>query len=484
MLKPDTDYTIALDTDKSSSLTVDIDGVKSTTTSNVVKLRTPRKLQNSNLRLSAKGVKSSKIRVFEGDKTEWIPLFFKGMKSAFEDTVQEDGKYKMEILSNNKNLFNGTWKYDERDNRIYSNDLIPVKPNTTYTISDNLNYRYQIYEYSTKNKHFNSMYPYHGSYTFKTRYKTRFLRFSTYAPSTDINVKFMLQEEKSVTPYVPHKSNKIQFLLDEPLRSVGDVRDKFVLKDGKLMIERNCGINILNGSEKWDKHSLTDSDLRKDVFVGVNWYQAPIQQATDNNLLMTNVFSRRDTIHGNSLYITGQSHILTLNNDELISRDEHGLKHWLSEHNIKYVYIKETPTYEEIPHELQKIILEGYENGTLSFNTDIAPKSTIKYSAKSPIVESIEKNQTKVSQNTMDINDNILPYLMDMDYRVVCLEVAGGDSPVQVARLFGGTFEMLKRDIKSQRYSNSEYRNRIEAYLNTGKISQSEYQELGEMLND
>ena len=73
---------------------------------------------------------------------------------------------------------------------------------------------------------------------------------------------------------------------------------------------------------------------------------------------------------------------------------------------------------------------------------------------------------------------------MDMDYRVVCLQLEGGIENVSMARLFGGTFEMLQRDILSKRYSIDEYRYRLDAYLSANKITDDEYTKLGEMLND
>ena len=83
-----------------------------------------------------------------------------------------------------------------------------------------------------------------------------------------------------------------------------------------------------------------------------------------------------------------------------------------------------------------------------------------------------------------DINDNIIPYLMDMDYRVVCLELATETQGISMARLFGGTYEMLQRDILSKRYSVEEYKYRLDAYLSVNKITEKEYEELGDMLNE
>ena len=75
---------------------------------------------------------------------------------------------------------------------------------------------------------------------------------------------------------------------------------------------------------------------------------------------------------------------------------------------------------------------------------------------------------------------------MDMDYRIVCLQLQSENinDGVSMLRLFGGTYEMLQRDILSKRYSIDEYRYRLDAYLSANKITNEEYEELGEMLNE
>ena len=106
IIKPNTLYTVALDTNnKGGTIGMDLGGAKATTTNNVAKITTPATLSDDSLRLYGKGIKGSKVRLLEGDKTNWIPSHFEGMKSSFEDKVQEDNSYKMEISMNNRNLF-------------------------------------------------------------------------------------------------------------------------------------------------------------------------------------------------------------------------------------------------------------------------------------------------------------------------------------------------------------------------------------------
>ena len=49
-----------------------------------------------------------------------------------------------------------------------------------------------------------------------------------------VNVK-VANEDKT-------KENNITFYINEPLRGVGDVKDKVFIKDDKVVVERNCGI--------------------------------------------------------------------------------------------------------------------------------------------------------------------------------------------------------------------------------------------------
>ena len=53
---------------------------------------------------------------------------------------------------------------------------------------------------------------------------------------------------------------------------------------------------------------------------------------------------------------------------------------------MKVIYTLTEPTYEEKPYELQKIILDGYESGTLFFDTNIPPTVEASYTANIPVV--------------------------------------------------------------------------------------------------
>lgn len=506
IIKPSALYTITLDTNKSGTIGMNLGGVKGTTTNNVLTLTTPATLTDDSLRIYGKGIKGSKVRLLEGDKTNWIPSFFEGMKSSFEDKFDTtDNTYKMEILSNNKNLLNLD-KLLNAENYLkgtYSSIKIPLKPNTTY---------YFKFDFKSNNIHrwigiFSEPLGYYGTFkktfawndnidkiiqgTFITDNSTEYY-LSVYQPSvsysdnnwykelfTNVYEDFIISQVDD--NYMEGKSNKIQFSSIEPLRGVGNVRDRFVFKDNKLMIERNTKEILLNGSEDWRYrevrsdgycYTLNISDLKK---YGINsCKQGYVDRFFMRHLLPFGAFFE---------YLNGRDICLQLPL-ALGNSNVNAIKDWLNVNNTRVVYELEQPIYEEVPFELQKIILEGYENGTLFFDTNIPPTVTTTYAGETPIVKSVRLNKTEVLNNTNDINDNIVPYLMDMDYRVVCLELATETQGISMARLFGGVYEMLKRDIQSKRYSIDEYRHRLDTYLSANKITEDEYNKLGDMLND
>lgn len=522
IIKPSTLYTVALDTNKSGTIGMDLGGAKVTTINNVATITTPATLSDDSLRLYGKGINGSKVRLLEGDKTNWIPSFFEGMKSSFEDKLQDDGSYKMEILMNNENLL-------DSDNLIMNNHpdytiekikdgfkikttmngkwliagefKIKVKPNTNYTLGYTKTMIKDAYEGNKTNWDVGYTWIKTESDRTITEYKahnnTRTTRTFNSGNNTTIRIRFnattdtptttgeydftdiSLVEDTVNSTHIPQKTNKIQFSSIEPLRGVGDFKDKFVFKDGKLMIERNCKVTILD-----------------ETFNYTNWgngSQAGYFTCHANNYLQGEfVFNQKNTISkeftiGGGLgqqqtigYYKSNPHI-TVRTTIASSTTE--FKEWIKNNNITLLHALAEPTYEEVPFELQKIILEGYENGTLFFDTNIPPTATVTYAGETPIAKATKLNKTEVSNNTADINDNILPYLMDMDYRIVMLQLATEEleGEVSMARLFGRTYEMLKRDILSKRLSRQEYGYRLADYFNAGKLTEEQVRELEEL---
>lgn len=509
IIKPSTLYTVALDTNKSGTIGMNLGGAKGTTTNNVLTLTTPATLSDDSLRLYGKDIKGSKVRLLEGDKTNWIPSHFEGMKSSFEDKVQSDGTYKMEILSNNSNVFNlknciqslnsksncveevpngfktiqgksqmynqTICKFNPKGKYKVSYDIISVKPNGEIATQTSWFIRV-VYKDGSEERIYNP----NGRIEFITKDKLiqdiNMAYGTTQNISTITNIK-ITEINSNITE--EQKSNKIQFSSIEPLRGVGNVKDKFVFKDNRLMIERNYKDTIFDGIKNVCSYMTSQSG--KTTKYGQITFENGGKIVADSLSYRSSWGSDVEGIETNGIAIG-----IRLKNAKLDLTKSNPMNEYLKQNPIKITYLLEEPTYEEIPFELQKIILEGYENGTLFFDTNIPPTSIVTYAGETPIVKATKLNKTEVLSNTNDINDNIVPYLMDMDYRVVCLQLQseGFNGGIEMARLFGGTYEMLQRDILSKRYSIEEYKYRLDAYLSVNKITEKEYEELGEMLNE
>lgn len=489
IIKPNTLYTVALDTNKTGTIRINLGGAEVTTTNNVAMITTPETLTDNTLKLYGTNIKCSKVRLLEGDKTNWMPSFFEGMKSSFEDKLQDDGSYKMEILMNNKNLFDAncfkdlskwnvcmgssSWKYypiyigknkKAYIKRVYKDNLSDYP---MVIISKDKDYGMNvggwipiIHGNATEKVYKGSILPDANGFIYLL---TSYVDYNKLVATIENCIISTVDVD-----YIEQKSNKIQFSSIEPLRKW----DRFAFKDGQLMIERYS--KKVDLGVEWSSKQQLNTGIYRYTLNNIEGIYSMAE--TICNTITT--VSLSDTYDKVFKYFTNTIWYQTYDDFTLEE-----LREYFTNSNTSLIFKLKEPTYEEIPYDLQKIILEGYENGTLFFDTNIPPTATITYAGETPIVKSTKLNKTEVSNNTADINDNILPYLMDMDYRIVMLQLATEEleGEVSMARLFGGTYEMLKRDILSKRLSRQEYGYRLADYFNAGKLTEEQVRELEEL---
>lgn len=60
-------------------------------------------------------------------------------------------------------------------------------------------------------------------------------------------------------PWEPYQSNAASITLTEPLRGIGDVRDRIMCRDGVWGVERKIVPLIFNGSETWNQFNTSGS---------------------------------------------------------------------------------------------------------------------------------------------------------------------------------------------------------------------------------
>ena len=178
----------------------------------------------------------------------------------------------------NKNLFDKNsaikrYYYNSKgvlslsDNWFYQN--VKVKPNTTYYISGNVkNNNVAYFIEFDKNMNYVKTIGYYSSVSkFTTSDETQYVGLSIpYYEGADNDMNTLQLEEGTIeTDYVEHKKQVYTTPTQQPMRAIGDVRDKFILKENGKWYERH-DINriIFNGLE--DDFTVRNSGDEKTTY--------------------------------------------------------------------------------------------------------------------------------------------------------------------------------------------------------------------------
>ena len=79
----------------------------------------------------------------------------------------------------------------------------------------------------------------------------------------------------------------------------------------------------------------------------------------------------------------------------------------------------EEPIIEELPN---SITLQGFNDTTMYIENTITPTVSYGYNALIPYKQELLNQKEEVETNTLDIENNIIPYLMDMEYNLMLME--------------------------------------------------------------
>ena len=308
-----------------------------------------------------------------------------------------------------------------------------------------------------------------------------------------------------------NKVNGIKFYLNEPLRGIGDIKDRLCIKDGKLMVERKFSSVTLDGSEDesiWIDGATAGCINTKLYAIRPNNYPFGKDggDMIANNFIIRNIYNT-DAIDG--IWYRGTAFRIRMFNSKLSTQDLAGFKKYLQQNPITIVYQLETTVYEEVTNEYGlPIILEGYENGIVYVDSSVTPTTSIKYTSnnKVPATLSNVDNLNTTTQN--DINNNIVTYMMDIDMMLTEMEMDDSASVMSLSdsddnnqnhdsshsnildrmnkedriKYQDNTTKMLEKVIKGKSLTKEENINRIDLYLSEGKIRKEQSNYLKELL--
>ena len=304
-----------------------------------------------------------------------------------------------------------------------------------------------------------------------------------------------------------NKVNGIKFYLNEPLRGIGDIKDRLCIKDNKLMVERKYESLILDNTQEYgilDNMALDNTIIfRRNKAINAKNYANHI---SDKMLSSISGLSNVDT---EGTYIFGNTIRIRVSRNKLSTQDLIGFNSWIASNPIKIIFELIETVYEEVTNEYGlPIILEGYENGIVYVDSAVTPTTSIKYTSNNKVPGTLSNvdNLNTATQN--DINNNIVTYMMDIDMMLTEMEMDDSASTMSLSDLDDNnqnhdsshsnildrmnkedrikyqdnTTKMLEKVIKGKSLTKEENINRIDLYLSEGKIREEQSNYLKELL--
>lgn len=373
--------------------------------------------------------KMSKVLVLEGDYITGnppIPAFFEGMESAFEQELVTDekdknyGKYKVNVKAVGKNLLDETKGGINSSMGNSKTICIKVKPNTTYVYSSS-KYKDGIAIYqlpfivgnNTNVQELDSM-GYNSStirdsQSFTTSGSTNYI-FMNYDRASNVQI----EQGTKATEYEPYKENNITFYLKEPLRGIGDIKDKVYVKENKVVVERNCVNYVIEPTQipSWVPSSngiYTYNLSVNSPIVNTNWGRVVC------NSFPCDVKNAHSRNYANSISTVVDQSVPNGVIRIITDKDPETLKQWLQANPTTVIYQLATPTYEEVEYFDLKLFVEIFKDTTIIYNSNIPVTSTINYTYSTPLTDAV---------NTVsDISDEQDSMIIDMATQVATMEM-------------------------------------------------------------
>ena len=299
------------------------------------------------------------------------------------------------------------------------------------------------------------------------------------------------------------KVNGIKLYINEPLRGIGDTKDRLCIKNGKLMVERKCGEVVLDEKTTWsalDSATLPNNPRRytpdfKDInakFTGNHCSIITDRWETINN--------DTDVPHTRLSFSSALGYGILWIYDPIV-RDATKLQQYLQQNPVTIVYQLAEPTYEEATNEYGlPIVFEGYENGIVYIDSAVTPTTHIKYTSNNQLATTLSEAEEQNIATQEDINMNVITYMMDIDMMLTDMEMSNDISVMAVRRdssnenmldrmseedkkvYRDNTVVMLEKMITANVLEKEDIEGRINMYYNKNRISKEQYKYLKSLL--
>lgn len=182
-----------------------------------------------------------------------------------------------------------------------------------------------------------------------------------YQGVSDINeiVYPMLNAGPTALPYQPYQSSTVTIPLTEPLRGIGDVRDRIMCRDGVWGVERQFVSLTFDGSENWGKMSTNSADKfrfrtskNKSIIKAEKKVNIPTKILCDR--LKAGCSS--DTYRPMECISSSVTYDIYIYMEQFNHGDVDAFKAYLSAHPLNAMFERATPTWEPLPSAAQSAL--------------------------------------------------------------------------------------------------------------------------------
>lgn len=217
-----------------------------------------------------------------------------------------------------------------------------------------------------------------------------------------------------------YKQHKTEILLDEPLRSLPNgVCDEII---GNKLIRR-VGTMFIDGSQHWG--ATQSYDLTYKFGMGMPHSIVKSTVIMTDNIRYTQKLNLEE--EGSRTQICIYNHqtqkeirVSFLKSDyPMITNNAGTVEEYFKEHPLLLLYELAEPVITELPN---SITLQGFDDTTMYIENEITPTVQYGYNALIPYKKELKTQQQEVETNTLDIEQNIIPYLMDMEMNLMLME--------------------------------------------------------------
>lgn len=393
------------------------------------------------------GGRIKNVMVLEGDWTnKEIPSFFEGLKSFGEVEKVED-KYKISILSHNKNLINLNDISTNHSSVTFKkeNDSITIEGESNsinwgcvqviqflkkgtyffnYQATGNGYIRALVYDAETLKSISSDIYPNRGREFTNDKDRKILIKLFLKGESADSKLinkywDIQLEEGTQATSYEPPKSDKKDILIKEPLKE----REYIYEDNGQVKVYRPTKQYTFTGNEtsiiKWA--TVTDES-----FIGFCITNYDIPNLTSNrSLVVCNNFPSTDGVFNKrNMYIAGNRANICIEKSALTTPDIEGFRAWLKANPTTIVYQLATPTV-EIVENCVDIDLDTFQDKTY-FNILNSLPGTLDFKVPSNIGSLVQSNAKEINNINEFINNFILKALLEMNKDLAAIKIKNG----------------------------------------------------------